>query len=641
MTKKFLGCPIKSVHTLNAAFTAYKGTNYVITTVSGVPAILNIYDLDSHRVKASFELQDSLNCWNHIVNTDGNVYLVSAGVLFRYKFDDNTLKNYGRLFEERECFVADNDDKGNIYIGSSPGGKVIKYDIRKDTVEDMGQVIPGATYVRSLSYHNGYIYCGVKGDSILKFIKINISDFSDKKEISLPEFSDGYLSELNWIYTSKTIEDKIIIHCKSEKGCPLLIYDTLKEKFIDGGYRGNFPGLYPSPQKDGRCYFVDEKILKEINIDSGEVSETDIRTLNVKNSVSSAFLIHKKTGAEVLTILDNNNGAVEFIDLANKKVWSEKLDLCNGTYYIQSLEAGDFKNSDNGIYLSGYCGDNAVRYDIDSKALTDIRVGQCEGMIGYEGIQYMGVYPGNILYRYNFKENKEKPALIGKMSEKQDRPFAMCAGDGMVFMGTVPDYGLRGGDIIIYDTKTGTNKVIKAPVPQQSIISLCYRDGILYGSTSVWGGLSATPDKEPAKVFMFDVNKMEMIKTFTPVFDENLAPGWIGGVYYDKDFLWAVTGNTLMCVDIDKEQVIKYATVDDYTYSQVRHRWRPTYIRKDSRGRIYANILGIHRFNKETMEFERITEETDGVFLFTFDGKDNIYYAVENKFYLIEAEELK
>lgn len=92
---------------------------------------------------------------------------------------------------------------------------------------------------------------------------------------------------------------------------------------------------------------------------------------------------------------------------------------------------------------------------------------------------------------------------------------------------------------------------------------------------------------------------------------------------------------------MEKEAIKKSATIEKYEYSETRHRWRPTYIRFDKKGNLYANILGIHKFNKETMEYERITEEKDLVFLFTIDNEDNIYYAVKNDFYLIEAEGLK
>lgn len=640
MKKIYTSKPLTSEHTLNATFKNHNGRNYICTTVSGRPAILNIYDIDSGKVEKSFELDDSLNCWNHLTGEDGRLYLMSYGKLYRYDFETEEFKSYGCVCEgEGECFAVAPDGQGNIYFGSCPGGKIIRYGIYDETFEDLGQVAPGVSYVRAIGCHNGYIYCGVKGDSLLAFYKINAANPNEKEEIKIPVDSEYYPRGLRWIYTFTVAGDKIIMHNKADGICPLLVYDTVKGDFDDTGYKGDFPGLFSSPEKNGKSYFINEGKLMEINLSDGKVSESDFPEMECKNSPYIDFIEDKKSGRKLMAALDIVSCSVVLIDLENKSYETIKLNPEKGRYYIQSLEAGDYKNGDNGIYISAYCGDRAVRYDTVTGETKEIVLGQAEGMTFYNGMQYMGIYPGNVLYSYDFKDPSNTPTLIGKMSEYQDRPFAMCSGDGYVFMGSVPDYGVRGGDIVCYNIETGENKVIKKPVKEQSVIGLCYHEGILYGSTSVWGGLGAIPHSEAAVVFRYSLKEDKMFDCFVPEIPGIEHPTWIGEIEVDADGrVWAVTGNTLFEIDFSKEKVLSHITFEEYKYSQIKHRWRPTYIRFGNDGTLYTNIKGIRAVNRETLEHKKLTEEND-VFLFALDREDRVCYAVNNEFYILEKEE--
>jgi len=640
MKKIYSSRPVVSEHTLNAAFKKYNGKNFVCTTASGSPAILNIYNMDEDKIEASFELDGSLNCWNHIIGPDGRLYADTYGKLYRYDFSSGEFKKLGVICEgEGECFAVDSDGKENLYFGSCPGGKIIRFNIYEEKFYDYGCIAEGISYIRSLSYLNGYLYCGVKGDSVLGFYKIEANNPENKKEIPVPSNAEYYPDGLKWIYTSRAVGDKIIIHTKANGISPLLIYDTVKEEFVDTGFRGNFPGLYSSPERNGKSYFISEGKLMEADIKSGKIDESDFPLIDCLGSPSVDFITDTVSGRELMAILDNRDASVLLLDIEGKTFERKKLMLETGRYYIQSVEAGDFKNGDTGIYISGYCGDRAVRYDTLSGELRTIMLEQAEGMIGYNGVQYFGIYPGNRLYSYNHKCDNEKPVFLGKMSSDQDRPFAMCAGDGKIFMGTVPDYGLRGGDIISYDISTAGEKVFCKPMGEQSIIGLSWYKGKLYGSTSVWGGLSAIPDASPAKIFIFDPESGKTVKAVVPEIPGITHPTWIGGIVaVDEDTVWAVTGNTLFKYDFEKEKTLAHISFGEYTYSNVKHRWRPTYIRFDSKGNLYTNINGIQLVNPDTLEHKRITEEEE-VFLFTLDGKSRICYAIDSNFYILDNTE--
>ena len=181
--------PIQACQPFDCATDVINGDDYFYTTSSGTPAVFSAYNIDDREVVARHELTGTNTCWKHIVDSNHNVYLMSDITLFRYDPFQDTMTNLGKVWRtESRSFVLTKDENDNIYIGTYPGGKVIKYDPVKDEYSDLGTVEPGSKYVRSLAYHNGYLYAGVKGDGLLgKFYKINASNPSEKIYYPFPD----------------------------------------------------------------------------------------------------------------------------------------------------------------------------------------------------------------------------------------------------------------------------------------------------------------------------------------------------------------------------------------------------------------------------------------------------------------------
>ncbi|MES9143964.1 hypothetical protein ABEP44_12605, partial [Cutibacterium acnes] len=130
--------------------------------------------------------------------------------------------------------------------------------------------------------------------------------------------------------------------------------------------------------------------------------------------------------------------------------------------------------------------------------------------------------PWDVTYA-GFKNPKRIYTLgMAPTNYEQDRPFASASGDGLLFVGTTPQYGKIGGALSIYDPKLGVGAagnpyVVRNLIQDQSITALAYHDGILYGGTSVWGGIGGKPTQPSAKFFGFDV------KTKTKLFETVIA----------------------------------------------------------------------------------------------------------------------
>lgn len=643
-----LGSIIPSTSVSHGVFGKKDGDDILYTTVNGSPAVFNVYNITEETLISSHVMNNAKNVWCHLINPfNNNVYIIGTGNLYEYDVTLDLLTDLGDFSAtEGASFTADCDENGNIYIGTSTNAKVIKYDIQEKKFVDLGTVKGGATYVRSLNYVDGYLYLGIKGDGYVEFYKVSTTDFSDKEQISLPGFGDysqDIMNSVKWIYSGTVIGDKIALYVHTETKYILLVYDTVKEEFVQTGYDGGFKGLYTSPVKDKKSYFIGDRKLRYIDADTGIVYTTDIST-GTDAVYGSAWLT--KDGKDVLTFIDSSNGNLIYYDIDTGERWTDvnSRDLTTTFYQIQSLEAGDLNGGDNAIYLGSYAGASSVRYDLDNGNKLVFPTSQAEGMVAFNGKQYMGMYTKAGLYEFDYSKQagNNNPLYLGKVGTNQDRPFAMCAGDGKVFLGTIPDYGYLGGEIGIYDTLSETLTSSGEVIENQSIMSLTYKDGFLYGSTTVWGGLSSTPDlTKKAKIFKYNPETNSIVWEFTPELNSVKDPLWIGSVAFDKNGkLWAVSGNTLFCVDVETKKVTDEIQFADYEFSKTQHQWRPVYIRFDETGNLYTNINSIQIVNVDDIS-DRINLQRiigNKVYLFTLDKEGNIYYASSDKMYKLELK---
>src|SRR5690606_31979791 len=104
----------------------------------------------------------------------------------------------------------------------------------------------------------------------------------------------------------------------------------------------------------------------------------------------------------------------------------------------------------------------------------------------------------------------------------------------------IPDYGELGGALtIITRAEDGTlsAEVFPDVVAEQSIVSLAYHEpsGLLFGSTSIHGGLGIEAKAEAAKLFVWDVAKGEKVEEFSLEIPGLNSPGMIGGLSVGRD----------------------------------------------------------------------------------------------------------
>lgn len=167
---------------------------------------------------------------------------------------------------------------------------------------------------------------------------------------------------------------------------------------------------------------------------------------------------------------------------------------------------------DGRIYAGGFFTGGLAAYDPKTgESQFWPNVGQSEGIVTHKGKLYLGVYPGARIYEFDGTAPKE---LLNLAAQEQDRPFAMVSAGDLLAFGTVPKVGTIGGALGLYDPATGKAVIKRDLIPGQSIIGLAYQDGVIYGTTSAFGGTS-TPQGE-AQAFAYDVATDKLIWQTTP-----------------------------------------------------------------------------------------------------------------------------
>ena len=579
-----LGSQIKSVAIYDASFGKEDGRDVMYTTVSGSPAIFQVVDLVSKEVLREFPLT-SASSWSHLTLPDGTVYIGGNGTLSTYSPVTKQLTNLGGIGEQ-VVYGLSADEQGRIYFGSYPNAKVGRYDPATGEMRDYGEMAPGQSYSRATAYHDGFLYAGIGIEGSL--VKLNV-ETGEKEQIALPTY--GGAVQLAQVYQLDTA-GKYIVAGLGGGNNALLFYDTEAGEWSETYFLNN-KGIRLSygESSSNKVYFAQNTHLMELDLttmlatDTGVIYGTFLRNTAWVEMPDDADL----PGASLATV--TFGGAVAYMNLETKIVKSIQYPVSGNPIPIQSLEKGP----DGKLYLGGYPGGKAAVFSPETETTETFGMGQIEGMGSLGNKLYMGVYTGAVIHELDVTQplaDSINPKVVYDIPH-QDRPFKITSGEGKLFIGTIPDYGELGGSLTVYDPNDGAGiQVYEDVVHNQAIVGLAVREGKLYGSTTVAGGLGIDPTETAAKVFVWDIATGEKLEEFVPSIPGATAqPQMISGLSFGTDgLLWAAAGGSIFAMDPMTMNVVKskniYPSVAQYG------RWRPIYIRWSSDGLIYTTLAG-------------------------------------------------
>jgi hypothetical protein len=587
---------------------------YSVTSSASGPALLGIRDARDGRLIAERPLPLALGSWAVTVAPDHSVYVGSynatagaMGRLFRYTPSTDQVSELG-IPISTESFVwtvAASPDGSAVYGGTSPTGKLFRYGTATGAFTDLGSPVAGDQFVRDLAVgEDGTVYAGVGARSMK--VAVLSPDGTVEQVIDPPIEGNGYA------YDVDVSGRHLLVRFGTSTGTnPMGVYDldtrTWKDVVADvdsltvgGGRHGHDLYLFQNDE----LVTYDLKTKKITRLGFTEYGEGAARPLGWLGDV----LVGTSSTGRIWQF-DRKSGQGRLLDST----------LTLQPVSIRTLGAGP----DGRVYAGGFFTGGLAAYDpATGEAVNWPNVGQSEGIVTHKGKLYLGVYPGARIYEW---DGTAPRLLLNLSGQEQDRPFAMIsAGDWLAF-GTVPKSGAHGGALGLLDPATGRSVIRRDIIPGHSIIGLTYRDGIIYGATSAFGGTS-TPRGE-AVAFAYDIATDSLLWQTTPV-PGDLALGSI--TFDDAGRLWGLTPDALFELDPATGQTVRSVKHQTYPWSTATQVWLDTYL-FFHKGFLWGKVQGkAYRIDRGTMALALIARPISNL---TLGPDGHLYLSRFENFY--------
>lgn len=572
--------------------------------------------------------------WAITIGADKNVYVGSTedGKMHRYIPTEKKVENLGAVTPSTWIWDLEATTDGKIYGGTfadKKGGRVFEYDIETKSIRDYGIIESDKDYVRGIAVDDTYIYAAMGTPK--KLMKIH-RESGEATEI----YVEGYTGFDGMMDNVFVINNKLCVSVQTNK-MVIMDKDTLE---IESTFM--YTNMLSTPHPDFPNLIYYRYLTQFFQYDFNTNKSTEIIFSSPLSSdvtrVKDMVFINEDPDDEPLLAMIIQNGEYLLIDPVNAEIkLNMMLNVGGSAVNIQALESW---NKDGKLYLGGYQRGMTIYNPYTNtieKSLPSFA--QPEGIGFLNDYVYYGTYVGSIMYRYHPEIHKDKnPELVYDIGNHQDRPFALTSGDNKLFVGNVADYGVLGGTLAIYDEPTNTWTQYDNVVKDQAIIGLAYKDGLLYGSTTVWGGLGIEPSEKEAKIFVWDVEQGKKIDEFTPsipFIDE--APRMIGELSFGPDgYLWGIVEGTLFAIDVSTREVVKSLVVSPSLYNSSK--WKPFRIEWAPDGIMYTSIgRKLVAVDTDTMRYKVINTTMINDMTVGIDG--TIYFAPNagTKLYKIEV----
>ncbi|MGG3280263.1 S-layer homology domain-containing protein [Paenibacillus solani] len=623
-----------------AVQTNANGDNEAYFVTNGKPGSFFAVDGETGALKFQQVIPNTVATWAMTIGSDKNVYFAGTedGILYRYIPTEQRIENlsYNGLdswtwdLEAIDYIIdegKDHSDPENIGIkvyggtfDQSAGGKVYEYDTVTKQFRQYGVVDPGQQYVRGIAVDDKYIYAGL--GTTRKLFKIDRMT-GEKTEIYIPGYSGA----------TETIADVFVHGGKlfvsvSTINMVVMDLDTLE---IESTFQYSNMISDPSPSNPNLIYY--KYLTKFYQYDISTKTSTEIElpfplpdTTRVKDMAWIQLKGGEKEGKTVLAMI-TQYGEYVLIDPSDKWMKFVELDIDSNPVNIQSLQTG----FDGRLYMGGYQRGMSIYNPFTSNIDVSISsFAQPEGIGFLNDKAYFGTYVSAIMYSYDPTKEvilNQNPKLEFDIAH-QDRPFAITSGDNKLFVGTVPDYGFLGGALVIYDEATDvwTQYDHTEVVKDHSIIGLAYKNGLLYGSTTQWGGLGIDPSEDEAKIFVWDVARGLKIDEYTlDGIDIDEAPRMIGGLSFGPDgLLWGIVDGTIFALDVDTKQVVKSKLIRPSMYNSSK--WMPYELHWSPDGLLYTTLARkVVAVDPDTLQYKMVVDTFVNSMTLGIDG--SIYYA--------------
>ncbi|MES3017779.1 MAG: hypothetical protein V4721_08375 [Bacteroidota bacterium] len=553
------------------------GRELVYTVVRGNPAHLLGYTVDDKKLIVDQPLPGADGAWDLAVSTDGWLYIPGAkGILYRHRPGTQLVENLGIVLPgETTVWNLAAGKNGEMFGATYPGCRVFRYHPDNGFTDvGKGPLVQGENYVRSLVYHDRSekLFAGIGSHADL----IELDPLTGDKISLLPP----QLKTKEFVYSLEILQgqadgDRLLALVTN--GSFTLVYNLLTRK-IEYQITEMDMKAVSSSDRSGKFYYTSKSGLYSRNV----TKSADIPVKHASNTGSANAMLTK---GRILWML-NADGVLSRLDTDNGEIINTLLEIPGQPISIQAI----MKGPDGRIWSGGYLAGGHGAYDPEKNTTTSYPgLHQTEGMTVSGKDIYFGIYPKGMYYKYDTSRpwdlKASNPQLLGQIPD-QSRSFAVLNEplSSKIFFGMVPEYGKLGGHLVSYDTKTTELKTYGPVSKDQSIVSLTYANKLVWGGTSVSGGLGIRPATTAARLFSWDVSKGQVVDDLVPVAGANAITALITA---PDGNIWGMAGGTLFVYDPILKKIIK--SVELYPARPLTsHVWRDAFLVWHPNGKVYG-----------------------------------------------------
>jgi len=398
---------------------------------------------------------------------------------------------------------------GRLYIGAAYAGHLLCFDPKKDTLEDLGPIHPGAASFpcRIDEGPDGRIWIGSYGTADLTSYDPKTGQFTNH----------GRMDEVD-MYNYPLVNTDGTVACLIMMTQPhVAVFDpqtgkkqtvgpvTTKGQDTIDLYRGINQRLYIKSSKGNFRIDGTEAVPVDVLPDPMRAPESlpDGTTFAFTDAAQQ---IHRKLE------IRKPDGETKTFDLTYEASGSD-------IFYIHA-------GFDECIYGSSILPLHLFRYNPKDGELIDLgrcsaAAGEAYSMANLNGRIYISSYPAARISEYDpsqgyhFGENPgDNPRDLGPIDDISYRPRSTMGGPlGRIWVASVPDYGRWGGPLSYYDPQTGEKKAYYRICGDASCYTLAHlqNQGLIAVGTTISGGSGTQPKVDQAVLFLWDYKAEKMV----------------------------------------------------------------------------------------------------------------------------------
>lgn len=568
-TTSSLGQPLDRFSNYSATgMVNVNGRAKMYTVVSGYPSQFQVVDVQTGKieVKLSFPSENNSSSSAMTTGRDGAVYIgAQGGQLFRWRPGATSLQSLGRVTPTAtSLYDLETGPDGRIWGGTYPGGELFSYTPGAAAAVNHGKVATGATYARSIAVDQKYVYVAV-GSVRPTLWRIEQASPSTRTQIALPvQLTSGNIPELEVYgrFLALAMPSGTTTSGTTSTASRYLYDLTARTWNVSANLTGQSPTGMDSRQ---RFFYLTYHNLQAVDQNGRSVAlvRTDMSAGTMRH-----LYIGPLDGVQGEWLITHAPGqGIEAINVTTYKSIVHRFSFAPVALRMKSLASGP-----NGtLYAGGYGGPSlgvvtastGAHASYPYSATAKNGIGEVEGAITQGQYQFLGTYTRSKIFRLDTTKpwaDGTNPTLIADLGGRgQDRPQGWATSGQRTFFGTVPGYGRLGGVLGIIDTPTSAPRIVDQPVKGQSVVSLAASGSVVYGGTSRWGGLGATPTTTTAKVFAYDASGSKLLWSVAPA----AGVQSYGAVLVTPDgSLWAAAGPVLYQLDRATGKTLRKITVN-------------------------------------------------------------------------------